>query len=195
MAENVSAGGGRRRRGAEAAGETPENEPPRAAANVATEEDMQRAFAVYKNAEVSYDAFLATQRAEKTAAKSIRDKALTDAVAITASRGITKKTMRKIYERSLLDADELRAEVKAEVWGMRAAGLPVGSQLAFFDDEFVGNDAALRQAYSKGRDAYVEKRSDSDNPFHPSSEPGQRWLAGFNDAQADVVRAMAPKTH
>ena len=194
MAENVSATGRKRR---DSAGELPDNDPATAPvkepSNIATEEDMQRAFAIYKNAETTYDAFLATQRAAKTAAKSVRDKALTDSVVIVASRGMTKKTMRKIYERSLLEAEELIAEVKAEVWGMRAAGLPIGTQLAFFDgDNSFGNeDEMLRRAYQKGRDAAADNKNDTDNPFHPSSPPGQKWMQGLIDARGDILTAKA----
>lgn len=193
MAENVApAGGGRRRKTEEPTGDAA---PAKATPNVATEEDAQRAFAIYKNAETTYDAFLANQRAEKTTAKSVRDKALADAVVICASRGMTKKSMRKLYELSLLDADKLQAEVKSEVWMMRAIGLPVGTQLTFFEEPFSNQDELLRKAYTKGRDAYAEKRAESDNPFHPGGGPGQEWLRGFRDAEADVVRSMGPKAH
>ena len=197
MAETISSGRGRRR---DSKGELPEHDPeagapPRAGQNIATEQDMQRAVSIFKSAERTYEAFLAEQRDAKNGAKAVRDKALADSVVMVASRGINKKLMRKLYERSNLESDALQAEVRAEVWAMRAAGLPVGSQLAFFEEEFTGNDQALRQAYTKGRDAYAEKRADSENPFHPSSEPGQRWLSGFADAQADVIRSMAPKAH
>lgn len=164
--------------------------PPRVLENMASEPDMQRAFSLYKSAERTYEAFQATQRQAKDEAKSRRDKALTDSVAIVASRGINKKIMRKLYERSNLDADELCAEIRAEVWAMRAAGLPIGTQLAFFEEPIADGDEGLRKAYMQGRDAYAEKRTQSDNPYHPSSAPGQRWLEGHMSAQTDVVHAM-----
>lgn len=195
MAENVSPAGGRRRR--DSGGELPDHNPAdgaapaKAASNIATEADAQRAFSIYSNAEKTYDAFLAQQRADKSGAKSIRDKALADSVVICASRGMTKKGMRAMYEKSLLDPEQLQAEVKSEVWMMRAIGLPIGTQLAFFEETFGGNDELLRKAYQKGRDAFVEKKGTGDNPFHPSGAPGQEWLRGLADAGDDVIRNMA----
>ena len=169
--------------------------PPRVLTNLASDPDMQRGFSIYSSAERTYEAFQAAQRAAKTTAKSVRDKALTASVAIVASRGITKKILRKIYERSLLEPDELIAEIRAEVWGMRAAGLPVGTQLAFFDEPVASGDEALRKAYVAGRAAYSEKKTDAANPWHPSSQPGQEWLRGMADAQNDVIKGMGPKAN
>lgn len=188
MAETIRAGGGPKTK-AEA------ERPPAREQNIATEEDMQRAFSIFANAERTYEAFLATQREEKQTAKATRDKALSDAVVIVASRGVTKKVLRQVYDWSKLKADELVAEIKPLTWAIRAAGLPVGTQLAFFDndDAFAGQDELLRRAYRAGRDAYVERKSDKDNPYHPSSQPGQQWLKGRSDAEADVIRGMDKK--
>ena len=169
--------------------------PPRVLENVATESDAQRLMPLIINAERDKEAFEATARAAKAAQKAKYDKVYTDVADALKSRGVTKRILRETYEISRRKDEENRAEFQAKLWLLRASGIEVGQQLGFFEDGFSGQDAALRQAYTKGRDAYVEKKTDADNPFHPGSEPGRQWLRGFSDAQADVIRAMGPKAN
>lgn len=169
--------------------------PPKVVEAKATPEDMQRMFTLVKTAEATYEKHLADIREQKTGAKAIRDKAISDAADAMKTRGITKRMFTELVAMSKRKSDETVAEIKNWVWAVRAIGLPVGTQLAFFDESFAGEDEALRKAYVAGRDAHTEGKGDADNPFHPSSRPGQEWLRGLADAQADTVNGMKPKAH
>lgn len=163
--------------------------PPKVVEAKATPEDMQRMFALVKSAESDYDKTLAEIRDLKTKAKATRDKAITDAADAMKTRGITKRMFTDLVAMSKRKADETTAEVKAWVWAVRSIGLPVGTQLGFFDEPFSGEDEALRKAEVAGYDAFSEKKDMArDNPFHPSSAPGQRWMAGFQRAMNDTIQ-------
>jgi ribosome modulation factor len=193
MAESVSADSNPRRRRKDSGGDLPEHDPstapaPKTLPNLATEADMQRFFAIVKNAERSYDSFLADQRTAKVAAKSTKDKALTDAADAMKSRGITKQIFRELYEESNRKEEEVTARMQAKLWGMRALGMSVGVQAEM---EFNGNDEALRRARQQGYDAFTDKKPDSANPYGPSSAGGQKWLEGYNQAGADMLLEKA----
>ena len=164
--------------------------PPRVLENVASESDMQRWFAVKKNAERTYEGVLAKVRETKTAAKASRDKALSDCADAMKSRGVTKQMFQELYEESNRKDEDVRVHYQNKLWAMRAIGLAVGQQLAFFEDSFKGEDEALRRAETQGYDAFSERKSQTDNPYHQSSPPGQRWLHGFQRAMADATPGM-----
>ena len=164
--------------------------PPRVLENVASTGDMQKMFALVKQAEATYETALAAIREKKTAAKAVRDKALSDAADAMKSRGISKRLFTDLVAMSKRKEEEVVAEIKSWVWAVRAVGMPVGSQLAFFEETFNGEDEALRRAEVQGYDAFSERKSQTDNPFHPSSPPGQRWLHGFQRAMADATPGM-----
>ena len=187
MAENVSTP--RKRR--DSAGELPDHDPatapPRETQNVATELDAQRLMPLIINAEREMEAFQATQRAAKAAQKSKYDKCYTDVADALKSRGITKRILRETYEISRRKEEENRAEFQSKLWLLRAAGIEVGQQLAFFEDGFTNQDEALRRAYQKGYNAFTDKQPDSANPYGSGTVPSQKWLEGYNTAGADSL--------
>lgn len=165
--------------------------PPRAKVveNVALDADMLRMFNLIKITERDHEAVMAELRSQRAAANATRDKAYTDAADALKSRGVTKRILRELYDMSRRKEDDVREEFSAKVWAMRAAGMPIGTQLAMFDDGFSGQDEALRKAHIKGRNDYADNVDSKDNPFQPSSQPGQHWLRGWTDAMNENINA------
>lgn len=151
---------------------------------LATEADLQRQLSAIKMGEADYAKKKADADSIRKTARATLDKIWADAVVILASRGMTKPILRSIFEKSLRDADEVGAAMDAEIWGMRAAGLPVGTQLKMFDDQPQDN---ATQAYRKGRTAGLDGKSMNDSPYHANSELGQRFIHGWSDGQAILI--------
>lgn len=191
MADSISAGTEGKKKRRDSAGELPDNDPaastPKTLQNLATDNDAQRWMSQVIVIEREKEASEAEQRAAKAAMKSKYDKLYTDAADALKSRGITKRILRETYEVSRRKEEDNRAEFQAKLWLLRASGIDVGQQLAFFEEPFKNNDEALRRAYQFGRDAYAEGKDSKANPYNQSTEPGQRWLAGLMDAQAENV--------
>ena len=133
---------------------------------------------------------MAEMRSKKTAANVSRDKAYTDAVDVLKSRGISKKILRELYEMSNRKVEDIKDEFSAKLWAMRAAGMPIAKQLSMFAEPSDTNDEALRKAYIKGRDSYTDGTDSKDNPFQPSSAPGQEWIRGWQAVQNENILSM-----
>jgi ribosome modulation factor len=188
MAETIKAETRKMKR--DSAGEvagTEDMPAPKVLQNLASDSDAQRWMSQIIVIEREKEASEAEQRSAKAAMKSKYDKVYTDAADALKSRGISKRTLREVYEISRRKEEDNRAEFQSKLWLLRASGIEVGQQLAFFDEPFKNNDEALRRAYTFGRNAYADGKDSKANPYNPSSEPGQKWLSGLMDAQAENV--------
>lgn len=183
-----------------------EEKAPRVLENMASADDMNRWMTLVESAERSYEATQAALRQQKQAAKAVYDKVYSDAADAMKSRGVTKQVFRELYELKRQDEAKRMAALQSKLWAMKVLNFIEGQQLALFpedgaaaangeSDGFDGQDELLRRAYNMGRDADVEGKHDNENPYHPSSPPGQRWQAGKNDSQADRIKAMGNKAN
>jgi ribosome modulation factor len=159
------------------------------AANVATEADLRRYFVLIAAEERDYAKVRDKCRAEVKDAKATLDKLYADAADILKSRGISKRVLKSLFEISNRDEQELRDEMEATIWAMRAAGIPVGTQLTFWSNPIEDPTEAYNRAIRQGREAGLQGISTTENPHQGHQTFGQAWLEGWHAGQEELIRA------
>lgn len=159
------------------------------AANVATEADLRRYFVLLQAEERDYAKVRDKCRAEVKDAKAALDKLYADAADILKSRGISKRVLKSLFELSNRDEQELRDEMEATIWAMRAAGMPVGTQLTFWSTPIEDPTEAYNRAIRQGREAGLLGTSTTENPHQGHQTLGQAWLEGWHAGQEELIRA------
>jgi ribosome modulation factor len=167
--------------------DTPQAEKKLHTANLATEADLRRWFVLIQGEERDYEKVLAKLRAERQQAKTSLDKIYADAADILKSRGVTKRVLKAMYELSKRDESEVSEEMQASVWAMRAAGLPIGTQLSFWSDGLADPADAYNKAKDRGKQAGLEGVSTADNPFNGHQLLSQAWLEGWHEGQSELL--------
>ena len=158
-------------------------------ANVATEADLRRYFVLLQAEERDYAKVRDKCRAEVKDAKSSLDKLYADAADILKSRGITKRVLKTLFELSNRDEQEIKDEMEAVIWGMRAAGMPVGAQLTFWSNPIEDPTESYNRAIRQGREAGLLGMSTTENPHQGHQTLGQAWLEGWHAGQEELIRA------
>lgn len=158
-------------------------------ANMATEVDLRRWFVLIQGEERDYEKTMAKLRSDKQQAKASLDKIYADAADLLKSRGVTKRILKAMYELSKRDEDEVKTEMSASVWAMRAAGLPIGSQLSFWEDGLADPADAYNKALGQGREAGLRGESSTDNPHNGHHLLQQAWMEGWHAGQAEIIEA------
>ena len=173
--------------------------------NLASEADVKRFFKLIEQQEREFEAFLADIRARKTAEKTKLDKVYTDAAAALQSRGINKRVLRELYEESRRDAQDVRDNLQAKLWAMRACGFIVPEQQDLFAAPTLATPAqpgtepepappqdALARIYEKGRQAHLSNAPVDANPYEEGTRAHDEFNKGRADAQEETVLAMQP---
>lgn len=156
-------------------------------ANMATEADLRRWFALIQGEERDYENTLAKLRAERQKAKTSLDKIYADAADVLKSRGITKRVLKAMHELSKRDEKEVAEEMQASVWAMRAAGLPIGTQLTFWSDGLEDPADAYNKAKDRGKKAGLDGVSTTEDPFKGHQLLSQAWLEGWHEGQSELL--------
>ena len=203
MAKKISAitgtGGETRKRAKERAealfvrDEPEEDEAPKAKAgktvrdNTASEADMRRWFVLIQAQERDYEKVLAEIRSKRQDSKGKLDKIYADAADAMKSRNVTKRVLKALWELSRRDDDEVASEYAASVWAMRAAGMPLGAQLSFWDERLDDPADAYNRAMSQGKTAGLQGVGTEKNPHNGHQLLSQAWMEGWHSGQGELV--------
>lgn len=152
-----------------------------------TDDDMRRVFGKIEAQESKYATAKAVAREGVSTAKKRLDKTYADSAVELTSRGVTVRDLKALYADSKRDDDELTVATRARTWGARAIGLAGAEQLTFWDEPVKDQDQGLKKAKRDGRAVSARGGSVSENPHHPGSAPGQQWLEGYHEVQAENV--------
>lgn len=98
--------------------------------------------------------------------------------------------------RNIEDDDVILESMRTVQRYAKYLDLPIGTQLSFLDEvpaTPTDSDALDKAAYDRGRRAGALGEWQDDNPYQVNSSQGQQWLKGHGDAQAALVKEMAPE--
>ena len=124
---------------------------------------------------------------------------------VKSRTGVTRKNFEFIRDLAGMEEDA-RAESMTQL-RLCSDGLSIGEQASFasiLDDSVAakpngrnGNgakeDVPPGYTSASGADAYRANKRRDDCPHKPGSASAKAWLAGFNDAEIENARSMAPK--
>lgn len=192
MANQITAETETKKKRRDSAGEVPGEEPqaPKILNNLATDSEFQRVFTDIKVKDRKLEEANAKARAIREEAKAEYDAAMTDAVDVLKSRGIKKHVLRDILAISKRKEADIRQDFEAQVWAMRAAGLPIGKQLVLFDESVATQEEALQRAAQRGRDDYAAGKAQTDSPYGQNGPAAQAYLGAFTDAMNENIMLM-----
>lgn len=155
--------------------------------NLASDADLRRWFVLVQNEERDYEKTGAKLRAERQQAKAKLDKIYADAADVLKSRGVTKRILKAMYELSKREEKEVSEEMSASIWAMRAAGMPIGKQLSFWEDGVEDPADAYNKVLAQGRQAGLEGKNSNENPHKGHQLFGQAWMEGYHQGQSELL--------
>ncbi len=160
-----------------------------------TAEQFRAIIADLDAKEATYEKKRTAANEMRSSAKSVLDKAYTDAAVQTLSRSINRTTLKAIVEaerkRSKKSGDgeaEVKADTTGYVWGLMSLGVEFGEQLDLFAD---GKDRkkALVRAHSFGAKISAENGNMAEihQRYTAGSDLHQEAMRGYHDHQASLV--------
>lgn len=108
--------------------------------------------------------------------------------------GIDREALKLALKVKKRDEDRIKATFRTLDRYLKWLRIPTGTQIGMFQEEAPLDDAAsISKAEDEGRFAYHENKNLKDNPHAINTARGQAWHKGFLDAEAGVIKGMAPK--
>lgn len=176
---------------AKAAPQLPGTGKPRTLPALMTEEQFNVIVQKCSAAEDRYNKKKATAKADVATAKTEMDDTFTTAAVTTMSRSISLRTLKKLVARERQRAKsegeaEVTAEVKGELWGMKALRYEVGEQLNMFDTP-ADKEKALKRAFEFGVSVAVRSGgvAEVNERYNAGSDFGQEALRGYHKGTED----------